>query len=99
MRDPALDAERLDVFPAFEAVATVTSLGDLPMTVVTAAHRTAAGLDASERERLDAVWAEGVQRWAGLSTSSTIVTVEDTGHYIHLEQPQLVIDELLQLLS
>ena len=44
MHDPTLDPERLDVFPAFEAVAAIGSLGDLPMTVMTAAHRVAPAL-------------------------------------------------------
>ena len=98
MHDPTLDPERLDVFPAFEAIATITSLDDLPMTVLTAAHRTDPTLAQSELDRLDTVWAEGVQQWASLSSSSTVVTVEDTGHHIEVDQPQVVIDELLKLL-
>jgi pimeloyl-ACP methyl ester carboxylesterase len=98
MRNPALDPERVDVFPAFEEAATITSLGDVPMTVMTAAHRDGSGLPPGELERLDQVWNEGVERWAGLSSSSDVVTVDDTGHHIELDQPQLVIDELLKLL-
>ena len=98
MHDPTLSPERLDVFRAFEEVATITSLGDLPMTVITAAHRTDPALTQSELARLDAVWAEGVGRWAGLSSSSSVVSVENTGHNIELDQPQVVIQELLDLL-
>jgi pimeloyl-ACP methyl ester carboxylesterase len=98
MRDPSLDSERLDVFPAFEQVATITSLGDLPMTIMTAAHRDPSGLTADEVTRLDAEWAAGMQDWAGMSPASTVVVVEDTGHHIELDQPQLVIEELLELL-
>jgi pimeloyl-ACP methyl ester carboxylesterase len=98
MRDPALDAERLDVFAAFEEVASITSLGDLPMTVITAAHRNGSGLTPAELERVDAVWAEGVDRWATLSSSSRVISVEETGHDIHVDQSQLVIDEVRKLL-
>lgn len=98
MHDPALDPQRLDVFPAFDDVATITSVGDLPMTVITAAHRTDPALPASELTRLDTVWAAGTQRWASLSSASTTVTVEDTGHDIQLDHPKLVGDELLKLL-
>ena len=98
MHDPTLSPERLDVFRAFDEVATITSLGDLPITVITAAHRTDPSLAQSELDRLDAVWAEGVDRWAGLSSSSSIVSVEDTGHNIELDQPQIVIQELVDLL-
>ncbi len=84
---------------AFEEVATITSLGDLPMTVITAAHRTDPALAPTELARLDGLWAEGVDRWAGLSSSSSVVSVEDTGHNIELDQPQLVIEEVLDLLG
>ena len=98
MHDPALDPERLDVLPAFEAVAAIRSLGELPMAVVTAAHRTDPSLDAAELARLDAEWSEGVERWAALSSSSTVVTVDDTGHDIHVEHPELVAGEITRLL-
>jgi pimeloyl-ACP methyl ester carboxylesterase len=98
MRDPALDPEHLDVFPAFAEVATISSLGDLPVRVVTAAHRADPSLASSELARLDEAWAKGMQRWAGLSSSSRIVTVEDTGHHIELQRPEVVIDEVRDLL-
>jgi pimeloyl-ACP methyl ester carboxylesterase len=98
MHDPTLDVEQLDVVPAFEEVATITSLGDLPMTVMTAAQRDPQGITASELARLETVWAEGMERWAGLSSSSKIVTVEDTGHHIAVDKPNLVIEQLRQLL-
>ena len=99
MHDPTQDVEQLDVFRAFEAVATITSLGDLEMSVVTAAHRSADGLTPDELTRLDSVWAAGTERWARLSTASKIVTVEDTGHDIHRDQPATVIDEVMELLG
>jgi pimeloyl-ACP methyl ester carboxylesterase len=98
MRDPSLDPERLDVFPAFEQVATITSLGDLPMTIMTAEHRDPSGLSAEEITRLEAEWATGMEDWASLSSAASVVVVEDTGHHIEVDQPQHVIEELLQLL-
>lgn len=98
MRDPAGSGERLDVFPAFEEVAEITSLGDLPMTVITATHRTDPSLSPQELEVLDVAWLDGVERWASLSTASTVVPVQDTGHHIQLDQPRVVIDAILDLL-
>jgi pimeloyl-ACP methyl ester carboxylesterase len=98
MGDPEHDGERLDVFPAFEQVSEITSLGDLPLTVITAAHRNPDGLTAEEQARLDRLWADGQERWAGLSSSSKVVTVDDTGHDIHIDQPQTVLDEVVGLL-
>lgn len=97
-RDPASDAERLDVFRAFDEVARITTLGDLPMAVLTAAHREPAGLSADELARLDSLWADGQRHWGSLSSASSIITVESTGHHIEVDQPQRVIDELLNLL-
>jgi pimeloyl-ACP methyl ester carboxylesterase len=98
MHDPALDPERLDAIPAFEAVAAIESIGDVPMTVMTAAHRTDPALPPTELARLDAEWAKGVEGWASLSTASTVVTVEDTTHHIQRDQPALVIDAVVELL-
>ena len=50
------------------------------------------------RARLDTIWRDGTERWAQLSTASTIVTVEDTGHAIQDDQPTVVVSELLKLL-
>lgn len=36
--------------------------------------------------------------WAALSPSASVVTVEDTCHHIELDQPALVIDQVLNLL-
>ncbi len=86
------------MFPAFEAVGSISSLGDVPMTVMTAAHRSPDGLTPEELTRLDALWRQGAEHWASLSTASRIVTVEDVGHVIHAERPTIVIDEVVELL-
>jgi pimeloyl-ACP methyl ester carboxylesterase len=99
MKNPAADPERLDAFPAFAEVAAITSLGDLPMTVMSAAHRTLPGLAPTEATRLNTVWDDGVRHWASLSTASTVVTVEDTGHHIEVDQPAQVIDQVVALLQ
>lgn len=98
MHDPALDPERIDVVPAFEEVAAIESLGDLPTTVMSGARRSWPGLAEDQITRLTQVWNEGVDRWAGLSTTSTTVFVQDTSHLIQLDQPDLVVDHVLALL-
>jgi pimeloyl-ACP methyl ester carboxylesterase len=98
MRNPDRDGERLDAFRAFEQAGEVATLGDLPLTVITAAHRNPSGLTPEEQVRLDQRWAAGQQRWADRSSHSKVVTVEDTGHDIHIEHPQLVLDEVVDLL-
>lgn len=97
--DPSLSAERLDVVRSFDAVATISSLGDLPMTVMTRAHFTDPALEPGELARVDAAWAEGADRWAALSSDSAVVPVQDSGHHIQLDQPARVIDEVRTLLA
>jgi hypothetical protein len=69
------------------------------MTVITADTRTAPGLAAVQLDRLNEVWAEGLETWAGLSTASKVVTVTDTSHYIQLEHPDVVLHEVAALLT
>jgi pimeloyl-ACP methyl ester carboxylesterase len=97
--DPARDVEHLDAFTAFDEVAAITSLGHLPMVVMTAATRTIPGLADSELARLNTVWDAGVARWAALSTASKVVSVPDTGHYIQLEHPDVVMGALITLMA
>lgn len=91
--------EQLDVRSAFGEVAEITTLGSLPTAVITAVERTLpADLAAPERVRLTDRWDRGQQAWAGLSSSSHVVTVDRTSHDIQLDQPQIVIDQITQLL-
>jgi pimeloyl-ACP methyl ester carboxylesterase len=94
---PDGNAERLDVRAAFAEVATITSLGSLPMVVVTADTKSYADLDAGEAARLNDVWNEGQQRWAALSSIGHVVTVANTSHYIHLDQPSVVVEQIQDL--
>jgi pimeloyl-ACP methyl ester carboxylesterase len=97
--NPDSNPERLDIAAAFADVATITSLSALPTVVVTAAARTLPGLDPVATARLDEVWSEGQQHWASLSTVGRVVSVADTSHYIQIDQPAVVIDQIQQLLA
>jgi hypothetical protein len=96
---PESNPERLDVPAAFADIATITSLGSLPTTVVTAALRSYPGLDPAEAARLSAAWDQGQQRWASLSTNGHVMPVADTGHHIQLDQPAVGIEQIQHLLD
>ena len=68
------------------------------MTVITAVDRQLADLGATELARLTAAWNQGQQQWADLSTASQVVPVEQTGHHIELERPDVVINAVVGLL-
>jgi pimeloyl-ACP methyl ester carboxylesterase len=96
---PAGNSEHLDVAAAFAEVSEVVSLGSMPMAVITATTRTLPdGLAAAEVARLTEAWNQGQQDWMALSTSAQLVSVDDTGHHIEIDQPGVVIDEITDLL-
>ena len=97
--DPRSNPERLETTAAFAAVAAIDSLGTLPMIVVTAADHPFPGLDPDEEAHLNETWNTGQTHWTALSSSAQPVSVDDSGHYIHLDHPNLVVDQVQQLLD
>jgi pimeloyl-ACP methyl ester carboxylesterase len=97
--EPTSNVEHLDVVTAFADVATITTLGSLPMAVISAVDRQLpAGLATDEVERLTDAWDQGQRQWGQLSTASHLVPVEDTSHDIQLDHPDVVIDQIVRLL-
>ncbi len=96
---PALNPERLDGRAASAGVAAVTSLGSLPMTVITTTERPFPGIVPRQQARLDRVWSRGQEHWASLSPRSRLVRVPGAGHYIHVDRPAVVIAELRRLMG
>ena len=96
--DPSRNPEHLDGPAAFAGVAAIRSLGSIPVTVLTATEHPFPGLAAAEAARLDQVWDAGQDHWASLSSASELIRVEDTSHYIQLDQPAIVIEQIRRLL-
>ncbi len=90
--DPAANPERLDGPTAFAQLAEIDTLGDLPMTVTTAA-------DHPFPTALDDIWNRGQEQWAALSSASLLVPVADTGHDIQLDQPAIIAEQFERLLA
>ena len=97
LADPLSNREHLDAVSAFAEVAGITSLGSLPMTVMTADQRQTPGLDPTEAARLNSTWNLGQEQWAALSTVGRVVTVADTSHHIQIDQPDVVVDAIVGL--
>jgi pimeloyl-ACP methyl ester carboxylesterase len=96
---PANNGEHLDAPAAFTEVATINSLSGFPMIVATADHHSYAGLAASEEARLDDVWNAGQAHWVSLASSAQLITVDNTGHNIQLDRPDVVLDKIHELLQ
>jgi pimeloyl-ACP methyl ester carboxylesterase len=96
---PTGNVEHLDVLPSFATVSGISSLGSLPMGVITATDRHLDGLAPTEATRLTDVWNKGQQDWASRSAAAHLVSVDHTGHHIEIDQPDVVIDEITRLLA
>ena len=96
---PTDNPEQLDEVASFAEVAAIDTLGSLPLSVVTAALHPFPGLDPVEAARLDNVWNRGQEHWMSLSSAAGLVTVEDSGHFIQLDRPDVVIAEIEGLLA
>jgi len=96
---PDNNVEQLDAPTAFAQVATVNSLSGFPMIVATADHHSYPGLAASEEARLDDVWNAGQAHWMSLAPSAQLITVDNTGHNIQLDRPDVVLDKIHELLQ
>lgn len=97
LADPLANREHLDAVSAFAEVADITSLGSLPMIVMTAEQRQTPGLDPAEAATLQSTWNLGQEQWAALSTVGRVVTVADTSHHIQIDQPEVVVDAIVGL--
>lgn len=75
-------------------------LGDIPIIVLT--HEASARGPSETQEQRDAknkLWIDLHNQIAAMSTRGKRVTVENTGHYIQMEQPQVVVDSILEVLG
>lgn len=100
--DPAKNAEGIDFVASRAQGHAVTSLGDLPLVVLTADYENARELSAAPAEFRRA-WAG---RWwalqsslAALSTASTHTLVSGSGHFIQRDAPDAVVAAIREIVA
>lgn len=71
----------------------LASLADLRLVVVQA------GIRAADDFPPDDIWDATQQHLAGLSTDSQFILVEDSGHFVQLEKPDLIVDVIQQMIE
>jgi pimeloyl-ACP methyl ester carboxylesterase len=82
------------------AAARITSLGEVPLVVLSHGQPMAMpGLADEVNQANEQLWQELQAELAGLSSRGRLVVAEGSGHYIQLEQPQLVIDAIGQVVA
>jgi pimeloyl-ACP methyl ester carboxylesterase len=83
--------ENWDWGTSIDQVRAVTSLGDIPLLVLTASdRRTGSGIP-EITQRLTDDWLAQQLEWAALSTNGRQVIVENTGHYMWEDNPSKII--------
>ena len=97
--------QETDAIPASEAqLAGKGSLGDMPLVVLTegkppSPDELPPGQNIELMEEMLVVWHELQEELAARSSNSSHVIAEQSGHYIHLEQPELVIEAVNQVVN
>ena len=80
-----------------------TTLGDLPLAVITAGPRQptdGAVAEVSEvQARADSTWRVLQAELFGLSTNAVHVIADESGHYVQFDQPEVVIDAIRQIVT
>lgn len=86
---------------AFAEVSGISSLGELPLIVDTTVDRgyIEQGVTPELATRLTDAWDAGQQHWLSLSSHSEFVEVSESGHYIHRDHPEIVIEQITSLLA
>jgi pimeloyl-ACP methyl ester carboxylesterase len=73
--------------------------GDLPLVVLTAGRKNTGLPPQVSPDEISQLWIGLQKELASRSTNSTHRIAEGTGHNIHVEQPEIVVEEILRLLE
>jgi len=88
-----LEGSLNEVEESLEQIRTSKSLGNIPLIVVTG------GLQPFHTVESMATWMKFQGELANLSTNKKHIVVEDAGHAIHIDQPQVVVDVIRDILD
>jgi pimeloyl-ACP methyl ester carboxylesterase len=80
----------------------ITTLGDIPLVVLSAARLEipeAYGLSGEETAQVQTTWDEMQAELAGLSSRGERVIAEESSHYIQFDQPGLVVEAINHVLD
>lgn len=90
----------------FDSSTAPDSLGDIPLAVLTAGvpmterpENLSMELSLETLQEVDRVWLELQEELAALSTNSSWTVVQDAAHFIHHDQPQVVIETIRDILT
>jgi pimeloyl-ACP methyl ester carboxylesterase len=92
--------EGVDLIQSSAQVGAAGTLGSIPLVVLTAGRRIAAPFTSPHlAARLEQVWLELQDDSTGLSSNSTQIIAQRSGHCIQCDEPQLVVDAIRQVVE
>jgi pimeloyl-ACP methyl ester carboxylesterase len=75
------------------------SLGSLPLVVLRHGLTEATSDSSTQQLHYEQEWTKMQNELAGLSSNAKLLIAERSGHYIQLDQPELVIASILELIQ
>ena len=97
---PLSNTENMDVIESAAQARAMKSLGDLPLVVLTRAPGVMIpDLPPDLSAKIDQIWQDLQIDLTGLSSNSTHIIATQAGHNIAADEPQLVIDAILKVIS
>jgi len=99
-REPSSTQEGLDLVLSCAQGRAMTTLGDLPLHVLTAGTMVNQPLIPPDRRvRLQGVWDELQARFHSLSSDVTQSRAESSGHFVQREEPKRVVEAIRLMLE
>lgn len=100
LNSPAFLVEWDDAAACFEEIRGCKSLGDLPLTVITAVRAAnPLGLPVEVVALRDRTWQDMQKDLVRLSSCATQQFAEQSGHFVQYDQPELVIDTIREMVE
>jgi pimeloyl-ACP methyl ester carboxylesterase len=86
----------------YAGVSSVKSaeMGDLPLLILShGLPDTTSGVDSAQQSQFEREWSKMQIELTGLSSNGKQVIAEKSGHYIQLDQPELVVGSIIELVQ
>jgi len=99
---PGENSERADMVASLDEVGKERWRADIPLVVVSHGRPIADALPNITPEqvaRIEAVWLELQRELAGRSSQGRVVIAQKSGHYVHVEEPAVVIQAIREVVQ
>jgi pimeloyl-ACP methyl ester carboxylesterase len=100
---PGENPERVDIMAALEEIRKDDWRADIPLAVLTHGRAIAQaafpGATPQQATRIEGLWLDLQRELASRSSQGRLIVAEKSGHYVHLEEPALVIQAIRDVVA